>query len=55
MPEKFYETAGYQRGRFELLDRENLPLVCIDLAHTPESLKVTLQTLDRLKQKTLAI
>ncbi|MDA9718826.1 UDP-N-acetylmuramoyl-L-alanyl-D-glutamate--2,6-diaminopimelate ligase [Betaproteobacteria bacterium] len=38
-------------GRFDLLDRENLPLVCIDFAHTPESLKVTLQTLDRLKKK----
>ena len=38
-------------GRFELLDGENLPLVCIDFAHTPESLKVTLQTLDRLKEK----
>ena len=38
-------------GRFELLDRENLPLVCIDFAHTPESLKVTLLTLDRLKEK----
>ena len=38
-------------GRFELLDGENLPLVCIDFAHTPESLKVTLLTLDRLKEK----
>ena len=38
-------------GRFELLDKENLPLVCIDFAHTPESLKVTLQTLGRLKEK----
>ena len=38
-------------GRFELLGGENLPLVCIDFAHTPESLKVTLETLYRLKEK----
>ena len=48
---KILRDCRLPEGRFELLDRENLPLVCIDFAHTPESLKVTLQTLDRLKQK----
>ena len=48
---KILQDCSLPEGRFELLDRENLPLVCIDFAHTPESLKVTLQTLNRLKQK----
>ena len=48
---KILRDCRLPEGRFELLDRENLPLVCIDFAHTPESLKVTLQTLNRLKQK----
>ena len=51
MLEKILGDCKLPEGRFELLDRENLPLVCIDFAHTPESLKVTLQTLDRLKEK----
>ncbi len=38
-------------GRFELIEMKDLPLVCIDYAHTPESLKVTLQTLIRMKGK----
>ena len=48
---KILRDCRLPEGRFELLDRENFPLVCIDFAHTPESLKVTLQTLNRLKQK----
>ena len=48
--EKILGDCKLPEGRFELFDRENLPLVCIDFAHTPESLKVTLQTLNRLKE-----
>ena len=47
---KILRDCRLPEGRFELLDRENLPLVCMTL-RTPESLKVTLQTLDRLKEK----